>query len=361
MDIINVCDAFSSYKIYITSGCKDLKSVLGATGFEKNNKIFIITNHMIYSIYKEKINELFSGFNFKVHVISSGEKNKNIDTVNNIYKFLLKNGSDRSSTLVAFGGGIVGDLTGFVAATYMRGMKYISIPTTVISMVDSSVGGKVGYNFQNIKNAIGTFYAPHLVFIDMDFLKTLPEEEFINGMAEVVKYGIIKEKSLLNYLKENLKEILSLEDEKLLYIIKESLKIKSEVVSRDFRDSNYRNILNFGHTIGHGIEIASDHTLSHGYAVALGMLAELRLSQYKLGLDEEVYIEVYNLLRNIGFPTQYKVDNINLFMYAIKHDKKIENNEITMPLIEKIGLTVTKVVVEENLIINAIEESIGRR
>lgn len=361
MKEIDISGGSYTYKVYIDESTSNFNNALKNNDIQINNKFFIITDHQVHSIYRDRIGELFEEVNYKVLAIPSGENNKNFNTIESIYKFLMENSCDRSSTLVAFGGGIVGDLVGYVAATYMRGMKYISIPTTIISMVDSSVGGKVGYNFENIKNVIGTFYTPIFVFISIDFLRTLPNNEFINGIAEVVKYGVIKERQLLYYLEHNLKSILSLDKDKLFYIIEKSLRTKHEVVSVDFKDKDYRNILNFGHTIGHGIEIASNHGIAHGYAVALGMLVELKLSQYKLNFKKEDYDYIYYLMNSIGFPTKYKVDNMDLFMYAIKHDKKTENNQIKFSLVEEIGISKTGVVIDEGLIEKAMEESIERR
>ena len=262
--------------------------------------------------------------------------------------------------MIAFGGGIVGDIVGFAAATFMRGIRYINVPTTLISQVDSAIGGKVAYNINGIKNVIGCFYDPIFVFISVNFLKTLNKMQFISGLGEVIKYGLIKSPELLKYLKENIKAVMELENDKLMYIVKECLKIKASVVEEDYKDLGYRNILNFGHTIGHAIETDSSYLIPHGIAVALGSLVSIKLSEMKLNLNPNIYIEIEDIYKKITIETFYKVDNLNSFLYSIKHDKKMENNNIKFTLLENVGACKIKVDVSEEEIIKALKESIGR-
>ncbi len=185
---------------------------------------------------------------------------------------LLINSFDRKSALVALGGGVIGDLTGFAAATFMRGVPFVQVPTTLLAMVDSSVGGKTGVNHPMGKNMIGAFYQPKKVLMDLDVLKTLPKEEFLSGMAEVIKYGVIWDAAFFEYLDKNREKILALDREALSHIIRRSCEIKAEVVSKDEREGGLRAILNFGHTVGHAIETAENYTMRHGEAVAIGMV-----------------------------------------------------------------------------------------
>ncbi|MEG0772933.1 3-dehydroquinate synthase [Clostridium sp.] len=351
----------SSCKIYLDHNIETLESALGEHKITTNHKFFVITDDNIYGAYKEKLEGILKKYNYKIFIMKHGEDYKSYETVKDIYEFLLKNDGDRNSIIIAFGGGIVGDISGYVAATYMRGIKYINIPTTLMSMVDSSIGGKVAYNFNGIKNLIGTFYNPIFIFISVEFLKTLPRNEVINGFSEVIKHGLLKDKNLLKYCKDNLNEIVAVKNDKLIYIIERCIDIKNEIVKRDYKDNDFRNVLNFGHTIGHGIEVISNHQISHGYAVALGILVELKISEYMMDLDEEVYNEMEKLFHTIGFPTKYKVDNMNMFMYAINHDKKNTNNNINFSLLEDVEKPITKVIVSDKVIRESIRESIERR
>lgn len=348
------------YKVYMDNDINKIFLAFEENKVRKNGKIFIITDDNVYSIYEEKIKKLVKNLNYNIFIMQHGEENKSYNTISKIYEFLLQNECDRKDLLVAFGGGIVGDITGYVAATYMRGLKYVSVPTTLISQVDSSVGGKVAYNFNNVKNLIGTFYDPSFVFISVSFLKTLSKREFINGMGEVMKYCIIKDANLFKYIKTNMKAILELENDKLIYIVKECIKIKADVVERDYNDLGYRNILNFGHTIGHAIEIDSNYEVSHGEAVSLGTLAAIKLSEMKFFIDSNIYKEIKKMYSKLGMKINYDIVDKDKFLKTIKHDKKIENNKIKFTLLEDIENCQTKVDITEDEIEKAISESIGR-
>lgn len=345
------------YRVYIDTSTDKLASVLTENRIKTTDSLFIITDNNVYRIYEKRINELLKNYKMKIFSISSGEENKNITSVESIYNFLIENNANRESIIIALGGGVVGDIAGFAAATYMRGIRFINIPTTLISQVDSSIGGKTGYNFKNVKNIVGCFYSPIFVYVSIGFLKTLDNEEIINGLGEVIKYGIIKNGNLLDFVYKNSKQILELENDKLVYIVRECLKIKSEVIKNDLYDSGTRNILNFGHTVGHAIEICSSYEIPHGYAVVLGILVALKISEKKLGLSSEVYKKMYNLCKILNLPTQYNIDNYQMFMYAIKHDKKNDSN-IRFILIDDIENPIMKISISEKEIIDAVRESI---
>ena len=279
--------------------------------------------------------------------IPDGEQYKNLDWANSIYTALLINSFDRKSALVALGGGVIGDLTGFAAATFMRGVPFIQVPTTLLAMVDSSVGGKTGVNHPMGKNMIGAFYQPKKVLMDLEVLRTLPKEELLSGMAEVIKYGVIRDSSFFEYLDTNREKILSLDPDALGYIISRSCEIKAEVVSADEREGGLRAILNFGHTVGHAIETAENYTMRHGYAVAIGMVYASRLA-HKTGLcDQSVPDRVETLIQSYGLPTDLsalsrKPSSAEL-MATMQIDKKAEGGKVKFVLPKKIGeVVITK-------------------
>ncbi|OFI07561.1 3-dehydroquinate synthase [Clostridium acetireducens DSM 10703] len=358
MNEILVKNKNEDYRVYIDRNMFKLKKSLEEHKVKKGNRIFLITDDNVYNIHKNLIEKFQNNYNCNIISFKPGENSKNYSTIQNIYSFLLKNNADRNSILIAFGGGIVGDITGFVASTFMRGIKYINIPTTFLSQVDSCIGGKTAYNYNEVKNAIGSFYNPLFVYVSTEFLKTLNEEEFINGIGEVIKYGVIKNNKLLNFLDVNYKQILEKQDDELLYIIKESLYIKSNVIYKDFHDKGIRNILNFGHTVAHGIEVSSNYSISHGKAVALGMLVAIKISEKKANLPQEVYKKIEQLYKKFSLPYKYKVDNYSSFLYAIKHDKK-NTNGITFTLLEDIESCKIKVNIGEKDLTAALKESIN--
>lgn len=356
MYTLKVADKNKYYDIHISKCFDDFFNI-----FQKyiklDSKIFIVTDSMVNSIYKNLITDFAARFNTCVFVFEEGEKNKNYATISQIYNFFINNNADRESIVIAIGGGVVGDLAGFAAATFMRGLRFINIPTTLISQVDSSVGGKVGYNFNNLKNAVGCFYNPEFVYISTHFLKTLNDEQRIDGMGEIIKYGLIKDKALLDFIKANYKDIKGLEEESFLFIIKECLAIKAKIVAEDYRDEGLRNILNFGHTIGHGIEISSNYSVSHGAAVALGILCALKLSEKVFNLPENIYQYILDVYKKLSLPIGYKVDNYSSFLYAIKHDKKNTDN-INFVLLEDMNKCRIKIPIKEDEILWAVENSI---
>lgn len=348
------------YRVYIDNNMDKFPISLLQNKIKQSDKIFIITDDKVFSIYQEKLKSFTSKYNCKIYSFPNGESNKNYKTVEGIYEFLLKNNADRESILVAFGGGVVGDITGFVAATFMRGISYINIPTTLISQVDSCIGGKTGYDFLNVKNSIGCFYNPMYVFISTSFLKTLSKEQFFDGFGEIIKYGLINNRNILDFINKNYKQINVFEGDKLSFIVKECLKTKEKFVEQDLRDTGMRNILNFGHTIGHGIEVSSNYEVTHGRAVALGMLVELKLSEHKFGLSNDIYKSIEELYSKYNLPTKYKVDNYSMFLYAIRHDKK-NDSDIRFVLLEEVEKCKIKVCITEKEIITAVKASIENK
>lgn len=290
-------------------------------------------------------------------LIGDGENFKNLNSCESIYKNLLKNKYSRDCCLLAYGGGVIGDITGYVAATYLRGVNFIQVPTTLLSMVDSSVGGKTGVNHSLGKNMIGAFYQPQSVIIDLDSLKTLPKKEFNAGMAEVIKYGVIYDKQFFEWLEKNKKKIISLDRVSLAKIIATSCKIKAEIVAKDEKESGIRAILNLGHTFGHAIEKNIGYgRWTHGAAVACGMVIASELSE-KLGkLSKNDLNRIKNLLSYFDLPIKLpKKLNASKLYEAMKNDKKVLNNKIRLIIPKKIGECFISDKVSKSTILKTLE------
>jgi 3-dehydroquinate synthase len=295
----------------------------------------------VYKLYGCEVAESIksSGFDLVEVIVPDGEEYKNLLWVQNIYEELLKAKLDRKSALIALGGGVIGDITGFAASTYMRGIDFIQVPTTLLAQVDSSVGGKTGVNHALGKNMIGTFWQPRLVWVDIATLETLPRREFLSGLAEVIKYGVIWDDVLFSFLEKNRDKVLRLDRSSLAHIISRSCEIKSEVVSKDERESGLRAILNYGHTIGHAIETATGYTkFLHGEAVAIGMCAEAVLSQSLGFIDREQVDRIRGLVSAYGLPVEMPAEtDMDSLFESMTLDKKAVSGELKFILPEKIG------------------------
>ena len=341
MHVVKVSLGDRSYDIEIGTGLGRIGEQIQGLGL--GQKIAVITNPTVKKLYGQRVVDSLKAAGFLVLSIEipDGEQYKTLDWANAIYSALLINSFDRKSALVALGGGVIGDLTGFAAATFMRGVPFIQVPTTLLAMVDSSVGGKTGVNHAMGKNMIGAFYQPKKVLMDLDVLKSLPRAEFLAGMAEVIKYGVIWDASFFEYLDREREKILALDPEVLSHIIQRSCEIKAEVVSEDERESGLRAILNFGHTVGHAIETAQNYTMRHGEAAAIGMVYASKLA-YKTGLcDASVPDRVERLIRSYGLPTDLaalsRKPSMTELMGAMQIDKKAEGGKVKFVLPKKIG------------------------
>ncbi len=332
----------NSYDILIDKGLiKNLAAEL--INRPLGNAYVIITDSNVGRIYGKKLLLDLQNKNLHSHLITfpSGEKNKSRKTKEKIENEMLKLALGRDTCIIALGGGVVGDIAGFVAATYMRGIPYIQVPTTLLAMVDSSIGGKVGIDTSHAKNAIGAFYQPKKVIIDLNFLKTLPKEELANGLAEIIKHALTKDKDFFHFLEKNIDKILSYDLEALKHAIKRSCEIKASIVAEDEKEKGLRKILNYGHTIGHAIESALNYKISHGNAIAVGMSYAAKLSA-KLGfLHEGSVIRQNNLLGHIGLPhrlSHHKLKPKKILEY-VQYDKKIIDGKINFILLNEIGDT----------------------
>ena len=328
----------SSYNILIGP------SLLAQTGDKLrenrfNDKLVIITDPTVKSLYGSTLKQSLTRSGFKVLILEvpEGEEQKSLETAGRLYQELTDFYAERTTPILALGGGVIGDLTGFVAATYMRGVPLIQVPTTLLAQVDSSIGGKVAVNHGSLKNKIGAFYQPRLVISDITTLKTLSAGELSDGLAETIKYGVIWDEEFFTYLEENIDQIKSLKLKVLETIVFRSAKIKAEVVAKDERDFGLRNILNYGHTIGHAIETVSDFNVPHGAAVAIGMLAAARLSNKLNVLDKNEVSRLKNLIARAGLPTKIPSLQLERVIQAMKHDKKILQGKIRFVLPKSIG------------------------
>ena len=329
-----------SYDIVI--GSNILRSI-GASlkTFDFSPKVAVISNPTVYPLYGNIVTGSLKkqGFDVLTVTIPDGEEYKDLLWVEHIYNELLKKKLDRSSALVALGGGVIGDIAGFAASTYMRGISCIQVPTTLLAQVDSSVGGKTGVNHKLGKNMIGTFWQPSLVLIDVKTLKTLRRREFLAGIAEVIKYGVIWDEKLFNFLEAEKKKILNLDRDALLYVIKRSCEIKAEVVSEDEREAGLRSILNFGHTIGHALETATEYRqYLHGEAIAIGMHLEAKLANLLNLIENKKVLKVKALIDGYGLPSEMPADiDIAHILSSMQLDKKAVAGKLKFILPEKIG------------------------
>ena len=304
-------------------------------------KVAVVSNPTVLELYGERVSNSIkeAGFDLLTVTIPDGEEYKDLPWLQHIYDELLGHKLDRSSALIALGGGVIGDMTGFAASTYMRGIAYIQVPTTLLAQVDSSVGGKTGVNHKLGKNMIGTFWQPRLVWVDIETLRTLPERELLAGLAEVIKYGVIYDRALFDFLADNRDSILSLDSEALTHIVQRSCEIKAEVVAKDEREAGLRAILNYGHTIGHAIETVTEYKrFLHGEAVAIGMCLEAKLSRMLDLIDEGQVSQIKDVIDSYGLPSK-KPSNINAhsIFLSMQLDKKAVAGELKFILPEKIG------------------------
>ncbi|MFH0768145.1 MAG: 3-dehydroquinate synthase [Chloroflexota bacterium] len=328
----------NSYSIHIGSGLlTQTVHLLKETGL--GDKLVIITDPTVRSLYGNNLKQSLTSSGIKVVILEvpEGEDQKSLDTAGRLYQELTDFYAERTTPILAVGGGVIGDLTGFVAATYLRGVPLIQIPTTLLAQVDSSIGGKVAVDHGLLKNRIGAFYQPRLVITDITTLKTLTTGQLSDGLAEVIKYGVICDEELFAYLEENLELIRALDNKALETIVFRSAKIKAELVEKDERDFGLRNILNYGHTVGHAIESVSDFKVSHGKAVAIGMVVAARISN-KLGiLAENDAARIRNVIARADLPTKIPGFEPSRLIQAMGHDKKTLQGKIRFVLPESIG------------------------
>lgn len=338
-DVLNVFyNNKPCYDIIFDSSFDGLASNIEELGF-KDRKIAIITDSDVQPLYGDAIKEQLSTVsnNVFIYAIPAGEGNKNLKEIEKIYEYLIQNHFDRHDLLIALGGGVVGDMTGFAAATYLRGIAFVQIPTTLLAQCDSSIGGKTGVDFNAYKNMVGAFYMPKLVYMNVNVLKTLDGRQFASGFAEVMKYGLIKDLDFYLWLLDNMVEINDRDIDVLIEMIHRSCEVKKAVVEKDPTEKGDRALLNFGHTIGHAIEKYKNFELLHGECVALGCVAAAYISWKKEYISMEDYYEVRDMFVPFGLPISVEDIDIEEVIKLMKSDKKADSNKIRFILLKKIG------------------------
>jgi len=336
MKILNVELGDRSYPIYIGNGLLEDEKII--TSHIKTKTICIVSNTTVSKLYLENIKNLLDDYQVVEAIIDDGEEFKNHDSLNQIYTKLLENQCNRDTTILALGGWVVGDIAGYAAASFLRGIPFVQIPTTLLAQVDSSVGGKTGINHLLGKNMIGAFYQPQAVVIDLNVLKTLDNRQISAGLAEVIKYGLIWDEDFFKYLEMNIDNLKHLDFDHLEHVIYRSCDIKAKVVSEDEKESGIRAILNLGHTFGHAIENCLGYgEWLHGEAVGCGMVLAAKMSLAQGWLSDSEFDRVKDLISRANLPTEKpKIDHEN-FIGAMKLDKKNKDKEIYLVLQQGIG------------------------
>ncbi len=347
-----------SYDIVVASGSLGIISKILAD-FAASRRCLIVTDSNVQPLYENtvKLGLAELGAEMAHYVFPAGEEYKTPETVIDICRKGVRSGLDRKSLIVALGGGVCGDMAGFAAAVYMRGIEFIQIPTTLLSMVDSSVGGKTGADLPEGKNLVGAFWQPQIVLIDPQTLKTLPLEEIRCGLAEVVKYGMILDQELFNLLEANTEKLKSLDMDFYTQVIKRCCELKADVVSRDEREGGLRSILNYGHTFGHAIELISNFEIAHGKAVSMGMSIAVELAVDLKKITGDIAKRQHALLETLGLPTKVPAGfNPENVYNAMMRDKKTMGKIIRLILPDSIGRVEMVKGLEKEIIIKAIRK-----
>jgi 3-dehydroquinate synthase len=331
-----------SYPIHVGDGIlSQVGDFLQQLGLQR--KVAVITNPTVAQLYLDTVHESLNdaGFDVRPVLVPDGEQHKDLRSLSVIYDRLIADRLDRQSCVLALGGGVVGDLAGFAAATLLRGLPYVQVPTTLLAQVDSSVGGKTGVNHQDGKNLIGAFYQPRLVVIDVAVIQSLPRREFIAGLAEVIKYGIIDDPALFRLLEEKIAKLVTLDRGLLTQVIATSCAIKAKVVEKDERENDYRAVLNFGHTIGHALEAATHYEkYLHGEAVGIGMAQAAAISAQKGFCDQRSLERIRKLIEKAGLPLEIPRDvSMQALVQGMEVDKKSAGGKIKFVMCAGIGKT----------------------
>ena len=345
------------YPICFEENFSNLAQVMKAEGLV-DRKICIVTDSNVGPLYESAVEEVLRKVSSDISVFTfeAGEKNKNLDTVSSLYQTLIQNGLDRKSLLVALGGGVVGDLTGFGAATYLRGIDFIQIPTTLLAQVDSSVGGKTGVDFQQYKNMVGAFHQPKLVYMNLSTLTTLPAEQFACGMGEILKTGLICDGEFFRFVCREQESIKALDMKLIAAMVCRCCEIKAGVVERDPKEQGERALLNLGHTVGHAVEKLKNFTLLHGQCVGAGLVAAAYLSMKRGLLNEQEYQEICRGCADYDLPIH--VDGLipQDVLAATKKDKKMEQGHIKFILMDGIGKSFIDKTVTDAEMLSCIQE-----
>jgi 3-dehydroquinate synthase len=336
MEIVNLELGLDSYPIYIGPGLIQNAELL--TSHIKGDRALIVTNETVAPLYREQLENSLPDINVDVVVLPDGERFKTLETLTLIFDALLQNKHNRQTTIIALGGGVVGDMAGFAAASYQRGVDFIQVPTTLLSQVDSSVGGKTAVNHPLGKNMIGAFYQPQCVFIDTNTLATLPARELSAGLAEVIKHGALGDRAYFDWLEANIDGLLAMDAQCIAQTVKRSCEIKAEIVGQDEKEHGVRALLNFGHTFGHAIENGLGYgEWLHGEAVGAGMVMAADLS-VRLGMcDKQDAQKLKDLIAKAGLPIAPPPGLVNQFTELMGRDKKVSDAGMRLVLLEAVG------------------------
>lgn len=327
-----------------------------------NRRLCIVADSNVDALYGIEVENILKNTGWEnVHrfTFPAGEEHKTLDVISDLYEFLIQKHFDRSDILIALGGGVTGDMTGYAAATYLRGIRFVQVPTSLLSMVDSSIGGKTGVDFRGYKNMVGAFYMPSLVYVNLAVLGTLDERQRASGMGEIIKHSLIRDKAYYNWLISNKDAVLALDTDAMTDMVFRSQEIKKQVVENDPKEKGERAHLNFGHTIGHAIEKSLNFSLLHGECVALGMVAASFISFLRGNITKDELLAIENLIASYGLPVRFSDLDNNEIIDNCFHDKKKEGNSIRFVLLDAVGscyttLDVTKE--EMNAAINYLKE-----
>jgi 3-dehydroquinate synthase len=368
MRCINIKTSLRKYPVYLGDSILKMASVLIKEKVTGLDKVFLLTNETVYSLYSDHIKALCRELctEYEIFILKDGEKYKSIDSAGRVYSRLIELNFHRNDSLITFGGGVIGDTGGYIASTFHRGMKLVHIPTTIIGQVDSSIGGKVAVNFEGRKNIIGSFYQPHIIIMDTRMLKTLKKKEIINGLGEIVKYGLVFDRIIL----EKLQDISERKDyciDNIVSsvgfgnIIMECIRIKARIVEKDEFDTGHRNLLNFGHTIGHSLEnIFKLEDVNHGQAVSMGMIAALEMS-VKMGLfPEKKKEDIVMFFRKLGIPHAILETDAEKVLEGLRYDKKFTSGTNRFILLKDINKPVIVDGVKKDIIIDSINNCINK-
>lgn len=344
------------YQIHLTNTFKNLVKPGVGKEFLEGRRACIVTDSTVGPLYEKKVFRELETVCSKVTVFTfpAGEASKTLDVVKSLYEHLIQEKFDRKDVLVALGGGVVGDLTGFAAATYLRGIDFIQIPTTLLAQVDSSIGGKTGVDFDSYKNMVGAFHMPKLVYMNLTVLESLKRRQFASGMGEILKHGLIKDIAYYEWLIEHMDEIEEREYAALLTMVEESCKIKRDVVEQDPMERGDRALLNFGHTVGHAVEKLKNFRLYHGECVAIGAVAAAYISLKRGYLDNEEFGEIRDMFIGFGLPFRVSGLTSDAILEATKLDKKMEAGNIRFILLKAMGEAFVATDVTEEELMDAI-------
>lgn len=352
-------DGQFAYDIVITRSLDDLPDHFAPLSLA-GHRVCIVSDSNVAPLHAEAVKKAFAPLCREVtlFVFTAGEAHKTLDVVRELYTFLIERHFDRKDCLVALGGGVVGDLTGFAAATYLRGISYIQMPTSLLAMVDSSIGGKTGVDLDAYKNMVGAFKMPRLVYMNLSFLDTLPEAQYFNGMAEIIKHGLIRDLNYYVFILTNLAEILTHDKGVVAELIAGSCRIKRAVVEEDPTEKGIRALLNFGHTAGHAIEKLAHFQLLHGESVALGMVCAAYISWQRGYLKEEEFYEIRDILVAFRLPVTVEKLSAKDIVATTKSDKKMDGGTIRFVLLKEIGQAYIDTTVTDEEMMHALEETV---